>query len=1068
MLSKRSRRTFLNPAEIAKLWIRKHQDQDGLDKKFIDESIGWGVIAKKTFEKGSFLLEYIGDTVSRKEGEIREKKYEKAKLGYYLYFFSSKGKELWQSLNLFLYLGFPGRQQNIQELSISTPLHHHEISAASDIQDFTQPLSPVINPILVMKAAHREKMGSKDMIIADNVPDNDSWYLDRDKSCPAQCKKEFWFLPILKFSDINTSVENVNEKKLFASDNVNQITNDNGVGSENPNYYAFDESEEIESVDLHNDSGINGDFNQVIETDEMTDDNEEETSPMEWLSNINSAETCRDEFERVNDNQTAGSFVVMPSVTEDIIKGKERKPVESSDDDDVYNDPSYEADDVQSSTDSDSDSSDSSGSDVSDTDDLSIGKSKKKSSKRVSSSIQSRKTQSCESIRSTSDTQQARPEVLPTVQSSVKPKVTVPLFKKNEHGGRVYDKAHNCFFCDKECLKIARLLLTVHKDEEDVLKIIAIDEKTKEGKVRRQKELERLRLKGDFRHNSKVLKCGGELKVLRRPMTSDLADYRQFTPCTHCLGFVQRHELWRHVAQCDFNNHKKDPDAEEHVANRRLQHESEMLLYGSQEFCSQAMQDSVLSSMRPDEISFVAKRDDLIILFGSSWFEKSGSSRVNHISDKMRSLARLLIKLRELPGKEEADLADFIKPRMFDSVVNATKDLCIFTQSAENDHISTFNKPGLALKIGHALTRCAELLRGLALRQSNKDMKEDVDSFIQLISSEWSAKVSSAALRKLGDNAFKKSPHMPKTEDLVKLRDHLLKEIPLTTKAVLSEPSLTNWRKLAELTVARILLFNKRRGNEGSKVELKQFEERPKWLDLSMEEMSRSLQPLEMELCKRIDLVYIRGKRGQKVPILMDKAVVAAIEALIKQRNAVGVSAENKYIFAAPTRGSKKYLRGPDCLASVIGQCDLMSPNLIKSTKLRKYIATVSQIIDLNSSELEWLANHMGHDISVHREYYRLHDSTLELSKVSRLLLAVDEGSAAKWQGKRLSDIDLNEIPVEADEEDDEGGEGDRAAVDVDIEEEDVESVTEQEPSQAATNSFESSKKSQGSKSADQ
>eukprot|EP00794_Sanderia_malayensis_P021033 gene21033-23086_t len=272
-------------------------------------------------------------------------------------------------------------------------------------------------------------------------------------------------------------------------------------------------------------------------------------------------------------------------------------------------------------------------------------------------------------------------------------------------------------------------------------------------------------------------------------------------------------------------------------------------------------------------------------------------------------------------------------------------------------------------------------------------MKENVEFFIQLISSEWSAKVSSAALRKLGDNALKKSPHMPKTEDLIKLRDHLLREIPLATKALLSEPILTHWRRLAELTVARILLFNKRRGNKGSKMEISQFTERPKWLDLSMEEMSRSLQPLEMELCKRMDLVYIHGKRGRKVPILMDKSVVAAMDALIKERNAVGVSEENKYIFAARTRGSKRYLRGPGCLAAVVIQCKLICPELIKSTKLRKYVATVSQIIDLNNSELEWLANHMGHDISVHREYYRLHDSTLELSKVSRLLLAVDEGS---------------------------------------------------------------------------
>ncbi len=219
----------------------------------------------------------------------------------------------------------------------------------------------------------------------------------------------------------------------------------------------------------------------------------------------------------------------------------------------------------------------------------------------------------------------------------------------------------------------------------------------------------------------------------------------------------------------------------------------------------------------------------------------------NYISDEMKSLARLLINVREITGKEEANLADF----MFDSVVNATKDLCIFTQSAENNHLSYFDKFGLALKIGHSLTRCAKLLRGLALRRNDKDMKENFEFFIQLISSEWSAKVSSAALRKLGDNAFKKSPDMPKTEDLIKLRDHLLRKISLATKALLLEPILTYWRRLAELSVARILLFNKQRGNKGSKMEISQFTERPKWLDLSMKEMSRSLQQLEMEFCKR-------------------------------------------------------------------------------------------------------------------------------------------------------------------------------------------------------------------------
>ena len=137
---------------------------------------------------------------------------------------------------------------------------------------------------------------------------------------------------------------------------------------------------------------------------------------------------------------------------------------------------------------------------------------------------------------------------------------------------------------------------------------------------------------------------------------------------------------------------------------------------------------------------------------------------------------------------------------------------------------------------------------------------------------------------------------------------------------------------------------------------------------------------------------------------------MSAIHCLIKHREPVGVNPDNKYIFAAPTRGSKNHLRGYDCLSAVVDRLPLEKPSAIKSTKLRKYIATVSQIVDLTDSELEWLARHLGHDVRVHRDYYRLHEHTIELSKVSRLLLAVDEGNAAKWAGKKLEDIALEGI----------------------------------------------------------
>ena len=85
-------------------------------------------------------------------------------------------------------------------------------------------------------------------------------------------------------------------------------------------------------------------------------------------------------------------------------------------------------------------------------------------------------------------------------------------------------------------------------------------------------------------------------------------------------------------------------------------------------------------------------------------------------------------------------------------------------------------------------------------------------------------------------------------------------------------------------------------------------------------------------------------------------------------------------------------------------EAGVVKAELITSTNLRKYLATVSQVVCLSNEELEWLCNHLGHSINVHRNFYRLQESTLELTKISKLLLAVDEGSVHDLAGKDLND----------------------------------------------------------------
>jgi len=67
----------------------------------------------------------------------------------------------------------------------------------------------------------------------------------------------------------------------------------------------------------------------------------------------------------------------------------------------------------------------------------------------------------------------------------------------------------------------------------------------------------------------------------------------------------------------------------------------------------------------------------------------------------------------------------------------------------------------------------------------------------------------------------------------------------------------------------------------------------------------------------------------------------------------------------------------------------------------------VVQIAGLTKGELKWLANHMGHELNIHETVYRLQDSTIELARVSRLLMAVDSGRMQEFAGKSLDQIQL-------------------------------------------------------------
>lgn len=59
----------------------------------------------------------------------------------------------------------------------------------------------------------------------------------------------------------------------------------------------------------------------------------------------------------------------------------------------------------------------------------------------------------------------------------------------------------------------------------------------------------------------------------------------------------------------------------------------------------------------------------------------------------------------------------------------------------------------------------------------------------------------------------------------------------------------------------------------------------------------------------------------------------------------------------------------------------------------------------MNQAELKMVADHMGHNVNIHTDIYRMSSSALEKSKVARFLIAMENGLISKFSGRNLDSI---------------------------------------------------------------
>ncbi|KAK5644959.1 hypothetical protein RI129_006259 [Pyrocoelia pectoralis] len=417
--------------------------------------------------------------------------------------------------------------------------------------------------------------------------------------------------------------------------------------------------------------------------------------------------------------------------------------------------------------------------------------------------------------------------------------------------------------------------------------------------------------------------------------------------------------------------------------------------------------------MRADEISYTAKTDPLICAVARRYLKSHPDKQFRLVtSRKMRQLAALLIEIKKV--KPVKNLLQALDPANFEIIVESTKIIAKFDAKS-----STYGAPSLASHMGTELKDCIDVGYNMSLKLHHRETEETakLKALRELVTTEWRYEVSTIANNDLQQKKWNKPTLVPLAEDLVLVKKYLLAEAEKLRNDLKQNPNhIKAFKTLQEICYVQLLLLNRRRIGELQRMTVHSYTSNIN--NESSTEFDNCISESERVLLRSFKRVIIKGKRGRGVPVLFTEEIVRTTNLLLKVR-ANFVQDGNIYLFA--NTKSSNSISGSTAVYTHVRRAGAKNPAALTSTKLRKHLATMSQVVNLSEQDLEQLASFMGHTSEIHKSCYRLPNDLYQIAKVSKLLILNERGEASKYKGKTLDeiDIDLNAVEEENSDEDD-------------------------------------------------
>lgn len=541
---------------------------------------------------------------------------------------------------------------------------------------------------------------------------------------------------------------------------------------------------------------------------------------------------------------------------------------------------------------------------------------------------------------------------------------------------RVLKKRKNfCPFCEKLITNLSRHLVTRHNDKAEVKEYVSLSsESPRERKHRRAAITNKIRHLGNKIYNTQIVenkRNGSYLPVKRSSHQKYMVNNLTHVVCNHCLGFFKKESLYRHTSKCkQFSSGESETNEECQENKKQVILPDHSTLMVKNNSASELLKKEVFPKMQKDAETVIAQGDNIITKYGSHLrFTHRTERQIHYCSSRMRTLARLFLKMKiVLPELKE--FRDCINPKHFNVLVDSVRQMSNF-----NSVSGSMKAPSVPPRLCSSLKRCANIIKSDTIKdeslsgQEKMKINTQIDYFLFLMDKDWATEVGTNSENSRKKMKVIKKDLLPDPDDIRTLSKYINDMCPLYIERLQQIPTVSNYEKLAKLIIVHIITLNRRRPNETVEITLESYQTTLNKRISYGHDLQNVLSEKDIDSGNQLSIFYISANKNlKKVPTLLTKVFLRAVDVLIEARDKIGI--ESKYLFGRP--GSTELFDGSAVLKEIVNKANLKSPSTFTANSLRHHAATSSQLHSRNDTFTKRLSQFMGHDLKTHEEYYEM------------------------------------------------------------------------------------------------